>query len=1137
MDKFRSEIAKDVTRAAAKLLEKQEARAMEGNLMDFVRYVWPVVEPSIPMVEGWAVNAIADHLQAVTRGEIRRLLINVPPGFMKAITYETPVPTLGGWKPHGALRIGDYVFGPDGLPRVITNRTPNVLEPCYEITFDDGLKITAGAAHEWAIERDFPNQNHDGRGKWGRKPLIVETRDLFVGKGRQRSDRIPMSAPIQFPHADLEIEPYLLGYWLGDGDAGQAVIYCGKTDLSHVEILGREVVGTGTAHRVQIDDLKERLHYFDLVKNKHIPEEYFEGSVTQRWELVRGLMDSDGQADIDRDGQVRCRFTNENEKIIDGLHRILSSLGIKASRNGNRLRFTPPLGAKVFKLERKQSRLDARKIPPRASRIGYRYIKSVVPIGQKIVNCIEVDGGTYVAASHCFITRNSLLTNVFWPAWEWGPQNRPWYRYVCASYSNHLTERDNLRCRNVVMSERYQRLWRGRFRISNEQFTKVKFANDQTGWKLATSVGGIGVGERGDRFVIDDPNNTMMMESEAVRWTTNMWFTEVVPDRLNNPKESAIVVIQQRLHEEDVSGVALEQDLGYTHLCIPMEYIPNGMVCGYDVNGKVKNFDTWDKEILQPEKIFWVDPRFEDGELAWPQRFGPDECKEIKHAKKEYAWCNPGEAPVLMSDLSMKPISEVKQGDKLVGFTIGNKLRRARLQVAEVKSISVSQQPVVKMTFASGEVIRCTPNHKWWTVRNDVAHRPYAPARVGSLLSRVCPARLPEITDPEDIWDAAWLAGFFDGEGSVSINHRRTGNSSPLVSFTQGDGRNYDLCLNLERVLNKFGFNWGMVKKPSRGRDSLHDMRFYWLKMAKEGRASRLPLYQRFLHIVKPIKWKDRLTEASASGRLYTTAEKVVSIEPDGFETVYGLETTTGNYVVWGIASSNSGQYQQSPEIRGGSIIRRDYWQTWDAPQFPENVEYILASLDTAYTEKQENDASALTIWGMFRDVASNPKFILLHAWQERMELHALVGRVLRSCLGDIATGRPPVDRLLIESRAAGLSVSQEIRRLVGFNGQFGIELINPPSKNGDKVSRAHSILHLFADGMIYTPKGMTWCDEVINQCAVFPKGSHDDLVDSTTMALRYLRDIGIALTREEARSEIAELYRYRKPLGAIYPC
>src|SRR5258705_6074930 len=220
----------------------------------------------------------------------------------------------------------------------------------------------------------------------------------------------------------------------------------------------------------------------------------------------------------------------------------------------------------------------------------------------------------------------SLLTDVFWPAWEWGPQNKPWYRYVCAAYSNHLTERDNMRCRNVVMSDRYQRLWAPRFKISNDQFTKVKFANDQTGWKLATSVGGIGVGERGDRFIIDDANNTMMMESEAIRANVNMWFTEVVPDRLNNPSKSAIVVIQQRLHEEDVSGVAISRELGYTHLMIPMRYEPTRhcvTVLGKNHVG---------------EDIQWEDPRVEENELAWPERFPDEVCDQLEHAKGPYAW-------------------------------------------------------------------------------------------------------------------------------------------------------------------------------------------------------------------------------------------------------------------------------------------------------------------------------------------------------------------------------------------------------------------------------------------------------------------------------------------------------------------
>src|SRR6516225_2074485 len=95
MDLLRIEIAKNVNTAMSKLREKLEARAMEGDLLPFVRYVWPVVEPAIPFVEGWAITAIAEHLQAVTKGEIRRLLINVPPGFTKSLMT---IVLLFGWE-------------------------------------------------------------------------------------------------------------------------------------------------------------------------------------------------------------------------------------------------------------------------------------------------------------------------------------------------------------------------------------------------------------------------------------------------------------------------------------------------------------------------------------------------------------------------------------------------------------------------------------------------------------------------------------------------------------------------------------------------------------------------------------------------------------------------------------------------------------------------------------------------------------------------------------------------------------------------------------------------------------------------------------------------------------------------------
>jgi len=483
------------------------------------------------------------------------------------------------------------------------------------------------------------------------------------------------------------------------------------------------------------------------------------------------------------------------------------------------------------------------------------------------------------AVTHGSITRllmnvppgftKSLLTDVFWPAWEWGPRNMPSTRYVCASYSNHLTERDNMRCRNIVISDRYKDYWgkdhainiggtdinvgNKRFTISNEQFTKIKFANDKTGWKLATSVSGIGVGERGDRFIIDDPNNTMEMESESVRYTTNMWFTEVVPDRLNNPQKSAIVVIQQRLHEDDVSGIAIAREMGFTHLMIPMRY-DDKRHCVTVLPGT--------------DEIFWADWRTEDGQLAWPARFT----------------------------------------DKIVD--------------------------------------------------------------------------------------------------------------------------------DLERDKGPYAF---------------------------------------------------------------------------------------------------AGQYQQSPAPRGGAILKDEFWQL--SPDNYPTFEFVVASLDPAFTEKEENDYSALTIWGVWRDSNQNPKITLIYAWEERLQFNELVEKVADNCIARAANGRPnfPVDRILIEAKGSGQSVGHELHRLWRGTGRVGIELIDP-KKYGDKVARVQSIQHLFADGMIHAPD-KSWADKVIRECSVFPKGSNDDLVDSTSQALRYLRDMGFALKRDEASADAAEELSYsnRIPLAPLY--
>jgi predicted phage terminase large subunit-like protein len=192
----------------------------------------------------------------------------------------------------------------------------------------------------------------------------------------------------------------------------------------------------------------------------------------------------------------------------------------------------------------------------------------------------------------------SLLVNVFWPAWEWGPRNLPHLRYINASYSEALTLRDNLRFLNIIRSPEYQAFWGDRVVITKDSETKV--SNAATGWKIATSVGGLGTGERGDRFCIDDPHNIKDGESDAKRKSTLLWWREVVPTRLNDAEKSCKVIIMQRVHEEDVSGDILTRRLDYVHLCLAMEF---------------------DSRYPRCETPFGGDWREDDGELLCPERF------------------------------------------------------------------------------------------------------------------------------------------------------------------------------------------------------------------------------------------------------------------------------------------------------------------------------------------------------------------------------------------------------------------------------------------------------------------------------------------------------------------------------------
>ena len=172
----------------------------------------------------------------------------------------------------------------------------------------------------------------------------------------------------------------------------------------------------------------------------------------------------------------------------------------------------------------------------------------------------------------------SSITSVAFPAWTWTQPgithtSGPGVQFLHASYAQQLALRDSVKCRRLIESPWYQSLWGDRFQLTSDQNTKTRFDNDKNGSRLSTSVGSALTGEGGAIIVVDDPNAAQEAFSEATIASTIDWWDSALSTRLNNPKEGAFVVIQQRLSEEDLTGHILSKDIGeWTHLCLPMKY-------------------------------------------------------------------------------------------------------------------------------------------------------------------------------------------------------------------------------------------------------------------------------------------------------------------------------------------------------------------------------------------------------------------------------------------------------------------------------------------------------------------------------------------------------------------------------------
>ena len=440
----------------------------------------------------------------------RKCFIEIPRKNGKALALDTPIPTPTGWTTMGAVEVGDKVLGEDGLPCMVT-ATSDVFygHDCYRLTFSNDETVVADAGHIWVTTAKVDNpgdQKHRKFPRWSEPSISVQavgnhkyayanlwqrqvslgriddqsylqrfedlraadlakhpvqssimrrertTEEIFktqrYGKRRDVNHSISLPAALELPEAELSVDPYLLGVWLGDGSSNSAIIHAGDRDkdeiagyiralgyevLEHrrrtvwtLQVCARDLDGAGVAIRVtkaSSKNLVKRLRAIGVINNKHIPAEYLRSSKSQRLELLQGLMDTDGT--IASSGRV-LSYTTVSKLLADNVSELLSSLGIKHSMRAGAMtcngRSVPGTSydiqfmafrddLPVFRLTRKLVRMRFRsdcKIEPRSKTVQIKEVSKIDSIPTK---CIAVDSPSrmYLFGRTMLPTHNTII--------------------------------------------------------------------------------------------------------------------------------------------------------------------------------------------------------------------------------------------------------------------------------------------------------------------------------------------------------------------------------------------------------------------------------------------------------------------------------------------------------------------------------------------------------------------------------------------------------------------------------------------------------------------------------------------------------------------------------------------------------
>lgn len=534
---------------AKKELAKRELA--RRHLLDFVQYRFPLYTVN------WHHKILADALERVENGTLKRLIVNMPPRHGKLSADSTPVLTPFGWKTHGELQVGDLVFHPCGKQIKVLA----ISEKDYaslEVEFSNGEKIKVHPNHEWTV--------YDRASSTWR---TLETKEILNTKyysGNRSRFQLPNILAIDNNIVQVPLNPYFFGAWLGDGTSKKPAITSEFKDKSIIENVPYKVSGvyihkdTGVpTYYFGFQDIIQKIRQLGCYDNKHIPEVYKRSSVEQRLELLAGLIDTDGSKDKNsryRIVTVSKQLAEDIAELITGLGMrpyimeakpVLSTSGIQGRQITYSVGFQPTMEIPVA-LERKR----VTRIVPQTM-IGIVSIKECEP---ELGHCIQVDSedGLYLVGKTLIPTHNSELVSVNFPAWCMGRnKNRS---IMAASYGAALATDFGRKVRNIMDDQDYKTLFDTR--LAEDASAKGSWATNGRGEYNAVGVGGSLTGKGAGILIIDDPvKNREEADSEIVSESIWDWYRSTAITRLT--PDGAVVIVMTRWRDNDLVGRIQEE--------------------------------------------------------------------------------------------------------------------------------------------------------------------------------------------------------------------------------------------------------------------------------------------------------------------------------------------------------------------------------------------------------------------------------------------------------------------------------------------------------------------------------------------------------------------------------------------------